>query len=137
MDYGLDVNTATTAFSKYNTVFLEHRTLKIEVHLMPVDINAGLTIAFITDRDAGVPTILDSEEIGNATISNNGQRPTVLTWVPKSPDDSDFVLYGTTSTKAYLNLYTDNANLGSPIAATALWVVRPRFLIQFRGLSST
>lgn len=136
-DVALSPNTATTAFSKYNTVFLEYRAVRIEVSLLPVDTNPGSSIAFITERDAGTPTYLDSFEIGSKNLINGSQKESKLVWTPRGPDDSEWILGGSTSTKCYFNLYTDNANMGSPAVVTALWIVRPRFLVQFRGLSST
>ena len=58
-----------------------------------------------------------------------------LVWSARDLSDLTFQPNGNfaTATPAYIKIYTDNANLGTPAVAQPLFVIRPYLTYQFRG----
>ena len=139
--------------SRYN-FFDEFRLIKAVFEIRPVASTAtsGLTIFYIDENDATAPTLVQAQRhVGNA-LSNNGQSQMVsaglgrrtqvdatgiqkITWTARDVTDLAFQAISNFSTAApaYLKVYTDNANLGTPAVAQPLFVIRAYLTYQFRG----
>ena len=127
------------AFSRFTTVFREYRVGRVSVELIPLALNVGVSAFMISDVSIGTPTNLEAFTQEFKLVKNNEQKPNNLRlrWRNEDYSDASYVLTGTNKAVAYLESYTDNANYGSPTAVTALWLVRPVYEVQFRGLSSS
>jgi hypothetical protein len=139
--------------SRYD-FFDEFRLIKAVYELRPVasTTTSGLTIFYIDENDGTAPTISEARtHVGNA-LSNNGQSQMVsqgarrrlevqgsgvqiIKWTARDLSDLIFqpIANFATATPAYLKIYTDNGNLGTPAVAAPLFVIRGYFTYQFRG----
>jgi hypothetical protein len=138
----LNAASSTLGIPSFNTrfspMFLEYRINSIKLELIPLGIYTGVTYFFINEKSIGTPTYLDAFTVEASAVKNNEQstRNFTLHWKNQDFSDAQWVVTSANNFSSYLNTYTDNANLGSPVTATELWIIRPTFDISFRGLAN-
>ena len=151
INQGLILNLAT----RFGTTYDEMRILKAYCEIRPVasSTTSGLTIFFIDENDNGTPGLSQARtHFGNA-VSNNGQAFQVsrgisrklstvpsegiqlIEWSNRDIQDLNFLDTTDASTSlAYLKVYSDNANLGTPAVAQPLFVIRWTLTVEVRGM---
>lgn len=126
-------------FSRYTAVFREYRIDSIRMEIIPLGIYTGATYFFFSERQLTTPTFYEAFTQEATLLKNNEQlaKNKFLTWKNSDYSDSTWTTTGVNLAPCFFETYTDNANLGSPVAATELYLLRPTYYLRFRGLSST
>jgi hypothetical protein len=127
--------------SRFSTTFQEYRVISVTLEFIAVAINPGVTSFFIYEGSSGLgtPTVTEASEIPGRWINNNNQGASrhMLKWRAKDFTDASWRGISTGYNPFHWYAYTDATNFGSPTTAQNLWIVRPRMVIQFRGMAST
>lgn len=125
--------------SRFQSTFDEWRLLSCSIEIIPLGIYTGVTAFFYSEESLGTPTLNEATERSAKFIKNNEQegKNRVMTWRTDDYTDATFRATSTGFGAITFNVYTDNANLGSPTSATQLFIIRPLLTVQFRGLAST
>lgn len=138
-DIGANPASFITAWTtRFGSTFDEARVNKIQFELYPLGIYTGVTAFFISEEALSSVTLSEATERPARYVKNNEQsaQKVIITW--KSKDFSDSTWRSVQAfgyAPCHLNIYTDNANFNSP-ASTVLWMIRPIFYMEFRGLAS-
>jgi hypothetical protein len=96
----------------------------------------GIMNAWFSEDDSGTAsaTIALRTVCKRFNLSDTGKCHE-LTYVPHDPAQQTWTLVSSGApTIGYFKLYTDNANFGSSIVATAVMLLEYEFDVQFRGL---
>lgn len=136
----LDPSARITGWStRFQNTFDEYRVVSILTEIIPLGIYTGVTAFYYSEESVGTPTFSEASERSALFIKNNEQAPVNRTMLWKASDFNDltFRAISVGNTQCYFNVYTDNANLGTPVAAAQLVLIRCVFKIQFRALAST
>lgn len=125
--------------SRFGSTFDEYRVVRCSVECIPIGINNGVTALFMSETNLGTPTIFEAEERRAQYLKNNLQfrNNKFLYWRAQDTSDETWFAIGNSHAFATVSIYTDNANLGSPVAVVPLVMIRPLYRVQFRGLRST
>jgi hypothetical protein len=132
--------TAISGWStRFQNTFDEWRLLSCAIEIIPLGIYTGVTAFFFSEEALASVTLSEATERSALFIKNNEQAPRnrVMRWTNNDFTDATYRAISSTFSPVELNVYTDNANLGSPTSATQLFIVRPLLTVQFRGLAST
>lgn len=124
--------------TRFGSTFDEWRLESCVFEIIPVGLNVGVTSFFWSENSISV-TITEAEERAATWIKNNEQRPVNmrLRWRNQDYTDASFRNVSTGFNDVYFYAYTDAANMGAPVVATNLFILRPVFRVQFRGIAST
>jgi len=137
--YSINPPGAITGWSaRFASTFDEWRLERMSFEIIPVGLNVGVTAFFFSENSISV-TLTEANERPASWIKNNEQKPKnlIMKWVNQDYTDASFRNVTTNFNLAYFYAYTDASNLGSPIVATNLFIIRPIYTIQFRGIAST
>jgi len=125
---------------RFGATFDEYRVLRAHIEMHAVGIYTGQTAFFLSEVALGTPIFNEAQERTSKLLNNNNQvfkqSTNVLKWVARDTSDLAWQSIGTNYNGVHYYVYTDNANYGAPTTVTQLWIVRPRVLVEFRGLKS-
>lgn len=124
--------------TRFGSTFDEWRLASVVFEIIPVGLNVGVTSFFWSENSISV-TLTEADERSATWIKNNEQRPKNLRmrWRNQDYTDASFRNVSTGFNDVYFYAYTDATNMGAPVTATNLFVLRPVFYVQFRGIAST
>lgn len=137
--YTIDPVSNIAAWStRIQPLFDEYRVTKAVFEVYPVALTAGLTSMFFCDENIGTPTLTEAQQRMGALIKNNLQpyKPLRYTWKLDDYTDATWRLTSSSYQSSTFNVYTDLANFGTP-ASTLVFIVRPIYTVQLRGIKST
>ncbi len=129
-------NNVVSFTTRFGSTFLEYRLIQAEFEVrMFSSTNPGLLQAWIDEQSNSTPTLAEAQERAVRSWSAaSTDRTNKLGWTATEVDDLGYTAIGSSNIVATFKLYTNNANFGSSIVATAYAEVVPRFRFQFRGL---
>jgi len=136
----INANTSITGWStRFGSTFDEYRVVSCTFEIIPLGLNIGVTSCFFSELSLGTPTLTEATERTATFIKNDVQPPKNLSmkWKNRDFSDATWRSISTSFVDATFYMYTDAANFGSPVTATALFLLRPVYVVQFRGLQST
>jgi len=121
--------------TRYATLFREYRILKVFFRIKALSANIGQTEVTIDEVNGTVPTLALMEDQGYVSVNNAvGSNDTCYAqWRVNDLAEAAWKLTTASMTPCYLKIYTDNATLNTPAAATTKFDVRATYTIAFRG----
>jgi hypothetical protein len=136
--YACDPTTTVTSWAaRFGSTFKEYRVIKALLKIKQFSSTLpGQMNAWVDETLTTAPTSFQALEYQGVTTfaAGNNERTHIVKWVPHSTTELAYVPIATASTNATYKIYTDNANYGSSIVATAYCTTQVLFTIQFRGL---
>lgn len=138
--YPIDLS-GVTGLSRYTNAWDECRIIRAEFEIFPVGIASGITVFFFDEQTSTNPTANEAQERDTFKFQNTNSFKNIhrLTWVPRDLGDLNFIpTVGSLAVPlAYFKAYTNNASFVSPAVVTNLWIVKPTFIVEWRGVKST
>ncbi len=124
--------------TRFGNTFDAYRVVGVDYHIRPLTVSSGLTAFMLDENDSTAPVADESAgRVGKRlNNTNSGQGLTVLKWRVREMQDLGWTPLSSSVSPIYLKVYTSTALWGAPIVATALWVVQPIYIVEFRGLKS-
>jgi len=135
----MDPTTQITNWAtRFQSLYEEYRVVKAVARVLCFSsTNPGTLMMFWDEKSATVPTNAAASE--RALVRFNAgdvTRPHKTTWVARDLLDLQYTPTGTASNPVYWKIFTNNANNGSSIVATAYCTVDFKLTIQFRGFQT-
>jgi hypothetical protein len=127
---------------RFQTAFEYYLITKVVFEIEAIGVSTGVTVFYVEENtSAGVPT---SDKAKDATpqllLTNNSSSPKGrgrVVWKPSRIEQFEWNLTSSgTPDMALLQVYTSAAEYGSPIVATATWIIRPIYFVSFRNLQT-
>ncbi len=136
--YTIETSNISGFSVRFGSTFDEYRILSAKFMIRSMSVSTGVSVVWFDEKSNSSPTSNEASERIGQRICNTSSRPDPkpMTWRARDLLDLQYTPIGTVSTPAFLKLYTDNANWGSPTTATLLWILEPIITIEFRGLKS-
>jgi hypothetical protein len=126
--------------TRFGSTFDEYRILGCDVIMRPVAASTGISVVMFDEKSSAVPTSSDAaNRVGRRLINSNASSDggsVVMKWRARDLVDLQYTAIGTGVTPCYVKVYTDAATWGAPVVATALWIIEPMLIIEFRGIKS-
>lgn len=122
--------------TRFQTLFEEYRIIRLIARINLFSSTTPGTLVTYWDEKTPftAPTLAAATERRARQVSNSSvTRPLVLKWKARDLLDLQYTPIASSSTPVSLCIYTDNAVLGAPTAATDIGTVDFEYHIQFRG----
>jgi hypothetical protein len=120
--------------TRFGATFEEYRIVRIAYTIKCfASTNPGLFVHWIDEKQVAAPTLAEAQQKSSKSFPASSPMPHTLTWTANDPLDLQFQDIGTAVNSCAYKIYTDNANFGSSIVATAYAQIFPVFHVQFRG----
>jgi hypothetical protein len=123
--------------TRFGATWMEYRIVRVKFVFKTFSMtNPGLLTHWLDEKQAGVPTSAEALQVSRSQFSASSPSPHTLVWTSQDPLDLQYIDIGTIVTiMGTYKVYTDNANFGSSIVATAYGQICPYYIVQFRGLN--
>lgn len=126
--------------TRFGSTFDEYRILGVDCHIRCAAATSGISFFWFDEKSNAAATVNECYERVALSLPNtnaNAKSTAVMRWRARDLLDLQYTAIGTVATPVYFKIYTDLANFGAPVAATNLWYIQFKFMIEFRGLKST
>jgi hypothetical protein len=120
----------------FNTTFQEYRIRRVKFYFTAVGTTTGSSLIRFEEKNLSAPTLnemANSNSVFKPNTNANTASTFTMTWTARDLSDLAFEVITSDPTSAALKIYSDLANLLSPIS-TNVWIFRPVATIEFRGL---
>jgi len=137
---GIDSTQITGFAARFGATFDEYRVLGADFKITPVSASTGVSKFFFDEKASGNPTANEAQERNSVPLANTNAMASsrrTMRWRAKDLLDLQYIATNSTATVAYFKTYTNSATWGAPTAVTALWLVEPTLICEFRGIKST
>lgn len=128
-----------TNFSTRFATWQEYRIVKVYVEWTCLaQTTTGVFVGWVDEAGSSAPS-------GNSSLAAGGRVEAPLgdvfnkhrkEWTVHDIGDLEYTAVGSTSTIGYIKTYTSNALYGAPTVATTAILMRPKYVIQFRGFAA-
>ncbi len=139
--YTISASNITGFATRFGSTFDEYRILKCHFRITAIAAASGLSKFWFDEKSNAAPTVNESMERTSKPLMNTNanakSQNLSMIWVPRDLLDLEYIAIGTTTTPAYLKVYTDAANWGAPIVVANIWILEPIYTVEFRGIKST
>lgn len=123
--------------TRFGSTYDEYRILGADVEMIPVSNASGVSVFWFDEKLTSTPTLAQSQDRTARAVPNsnaNSKAFTVHRWRARDLLDLEFSAITAAPQPVTFKTYTDAANWGAPIVATALWVPRITLIVEFKGL---
>jgi len=136
--YSIDL-AGVTGLTRYTNAWDEYRMLRCDFDIYPVVASTGICNFWYDEKSGATPTANEAQErdVNRVLITNSFKNNHTYQWVPRDITDILYTPSSSTTTVAYFKAFTNNTSWASTVVATAIFVVKPRFVIEWRGVKST
>jgi hypothetical protein len=125
--------------TRFGGTFDEYRIVSVTVRVRPVSAASGVSAMWFDEKVVATPTLTEAQSRNLSLYSNTNAAArsfVTLRWQARDLLDLQYTPTGTTTVAPVtFKIYSDSANYGGPIAATAVWLIEPEFTIDFRGIN--
>jgi len=121
--------------TRFGVLFEEYRIVRASFSLKCFSsTNPGLFTHWVDEKQVAAPTSAEALQKSMKSFSCASPSPHVIKWAAKDPLDLQYTDIGTTNViPVTYKIYTDNANFGSSVVATAYGQITCDLIVQFRG----
>jgi hypothetical protein len=126
--------------SRFGSTFDEYRILGADVKITPLSASVGVTKFWWDEKADASPTANEAQERVSTPLANTNASAAsskIMRWRARDLLDLEYTPIGTDVKPAFFKVYTDTSTWGAPTTVTDLWLIEPRFIVEFRGLKST
>lgn len=120
--------------TRFGPLFEEYRVVRVKFSTRCFSsTNPGLFVHWIDEKQVANPTSAEALQKSKASFNCSSPSPHTLIWTANDPLDLQYNDIGTAVNLATYKIYTDNANFGSSVVATAYGQITLTMHVQFRG----